>query len=119
MPAPQYESELVLASPVPTNTVWCALGAIVIEPIEVVAKWSPMAFQVWPPLIVFQTPPSAAPRYTSFGAPGVTASAVTRPDTLWNPLGYTLPFEGSLYVGSPASIGWGPMGVQAPPTTVV
>ena len=62
MPEPQYESPLVLASPVPTKIVECAFGATVIEPIEVVARWSPIGFQWAPPSVVFHTPPSAAPR---------------------------------------------------------
>src|SRR4051794_27592287 len=76
-PWPAYESELVLASPVPTQREWSA-GFTHSAPIEAVT-WSWKAgLQCRPPSLEDHTPPSANPAYTH--RPSV-AIDVERPET--------------------------------------
>ena len=55
-------------------------GSRAIEPIESDACVSVSGVQLWPPSVVFHTPPSAAPAYTTSGFRGSTARAEMRPE---------------------------------------
>src|SRR5919109_5131759 len=78
-PMPAYESELVFASPVPTQRPW--LGSTRSAPIESVGESSVSGCHAPLPTF-FQTPPSAAPAYSVEPS---SASAVIRPPTCCAP----------------------------------
>src|SRR6516162_57096 len=83
--------------------------------------WSSVSgVQCAPPLVDFQTPPSAAPRNSA--PSGAAASAVMRPPTQRSPAPELLePLVGSMYCGEseksvPSAPGRFVRSVQAPPT---
>jgi hypothetical protein len=70
---------LVLASPVPTYTVFGASGAMAMAPTDCVTNESLTDVQLSPAFVVFHTPPFAPPMYAVLALVGSTASAVRRP----------------------------------------
>src|SRR5437879_12631672 len=62
------------------------VGSIASEPIDSEGWLSVIGVQCKPPSGVLQTPPAAAPRKTTLGSLGSTASALTRPELLGPPL---------------------------------
>ena len=82
------------------------VGSIASEPIDSEGWLSVIGVQCKPPSGVLQTPPAAAPRKTTLGSLGSTASAVTRPELLGPPLKGKKPLE-------PTLMGCGPIKVHA------
>src|SRR5947207_3317014 len=60
-PRPPEMSLRMLASPVPTQTMFGFDGASAIAPMEATASFSKMGFHDSPPSLVRKTPPAAAP----------------------------------------------------------
>src|ERR1043165_9411582 len=80
MPSPIDTELRVHASPVPTQIVSGWLGSIVIAPIDCTACLSNTGLNVVPPSCDFQTPPDAAPTYSSVLPPTTwPATAAIRP----------------------------------------
>src|SRR5260370_36067300 len=66
-PSPQEELCRLFGSPVPTQTTDGSDGAIAMSPIVDTPSLSKIGYHVVPLLVVFQTPPEAAPTHTMFG----------------------------------------------------
>src|SRR5258708_3491344 len=84
------------ASPVPAYTVLGLFGSTAMAPTAKEGCESVSGTQLWPPSVVFHTPPPAVPAYTMLSFVGSSARASTRPA-----LGTT-----------PSRIALGPMDVQ-------
>src|SRR6185312_2156577 len=60
-PLPHDCDRKLFFSPVPTHTTFVSDGATAMSPIVVTPSESPISCQVMPSLVVFHTPPPAAP----------------------------------------------------------
>src|SRR5229473_4745512 len=78
-PSPHDELCLLFGSPVPTHTMDGSEGAIAMSPIVDTPSLSNTGSHVVPLLVVFHTPPDAAPTKTIFGLLSTTAKSSMRP----------------------------------------
>src|SRR3954464_14101246 len=82
-----------MKSPMPTWTVFGALGSRLMAPMARPGSVSPMGVQVGlaaPKLLVFHIPPPEVPMMTSVGSDGFTEMPETRPEST---PGYVPPFH--------------------------
>src|SRR5687768_10632853 len=79
MPLPTDTLFRVLPSPVPTQTTSGFGWKTATAPIDATGWSSKSGSHVRPPLTDFQTPPEAAPTYTTSGSDSTAAIAATRP----------------------------------------
>src|SRR5690242_20986002 len=84
---------MLFASPVPTHTTFGSLGATATAPTDPVRTESNTGVHVTPAFVDFQTPPVAAPTYSTVptrarGALGSTTTAMSeiRPDITAGPI---------------------------------
>src|SRR6266851_9114211 len=85
-PSPQDELCRLLGSPVPTHTTDGSDGAMAMSPIVETLSLSNTGSQVVPLLVVFQTPPAAAPTYTISGLLSTAAKSSMRPPITPGPI---------------------------------
>src|ERR1700743_1542226 len=88
MPSPTETELRVQPSPVPTQIVSLCDGSIAIAPIDCTSCLSNTDLNVVPPSVDFQTPPEAAPTYSSVlpSLPATASSAAMRPLIVAEPM---------------------------------
>src|SRR6266849_11068415 len=85
-PSPHDELWRLFGSPDPTHTTDGSDGAIAMSPIVDTASLSNTGVHVVPLLVVFHTPPDAAPTKTIFGLLSTTAKSSIRPPIVAGPI---------------------------------
>src|SRR6266849_9989739 len=102
-PSPHDELCLLFGSPVPTHTMDGSEGAIAMSPIVDTPSLSNTGSHVVPLLVVFHTPPDAAPTNTIFGLLSTTAKSSIRPPMVAGPIS-----RNSRFFSLSVRFGWSP-----------